>query len=264
MACLLTPQAAGPKRQVPETSLSASAGADESEIIVQRGPDDKKEEFLNVFIDGVLSAEVLANSTAKLILPNGPHSISVGIAGKMSSTQKFQAKSSRLVFKASLSPVAFAPLILKKESDVSLDPAAAAAQALLYASGADSLAQAIALVAKAIADDLPEKSRIGIINIKTPSADDGEFAVDELTAQFVKMKKFSVVERHSLDVVFEEQDLQMSGVVDDDSAIFVGRLAGAEIVLTGSISGSGDNRRLTVKALHVQSGEIQAMSSQKF
>jgi curli biogenesis system outer membrane secretion channel CsgG len=73
-----------------------------------------------------------------------------------------------------------------------------------------------------------------------------------------------MVERGSLDAVLKEQKFQMSGNVDDDSVISLGKLSGAETVLTGSISGYGENRRLTVKALDVKTGEIQAMTSQKF
>ncbi|MDR1933713.1 MAG: CsgG/HfaB family protein [Spirochaetales bacterium] len=260
-ACLSAPQASGPARQLPQTNLSAAAGADESEIIIQRGPDNQRE-FVSVFIDGILKAEVSPNSSEKLILPNGPHSISVSAIGRTTSTQKFQAQSSRLVFKATITMGTFSTLILTKESDVSLDPSKAVPVAA--APAADSLSQAIALTASTIAGGLPEKCRVGVINITASRTGDGEFAADELTTHLVNMKKFSIVDRRSLDVVLAEQNLHMSGIVDDDSVISLGKLAGAEIVLTGSIGGSGENRRLTVKALDVQTGEIQAMSSQKF
>jgi hypothetical protein len=260
-ACLSAPpQTTGPGRQIPQTNLSAAAGADESEIIIQRGPDNQKQEFVSVFIDGILGAEILPNSSEKIILPNGPHSISVSVLGKTSSTLRFQAQSSRIVFKASIAIAAFTSVLLTKESEVSLNPELAPA----VPSGADSLPQAIALAARAISEGLPERSRLGVINIDSSPAADGEFAVEELTAHLVNMKKFSIVDRRSLEAVLAEQDLHMSGLVDDDSVISLGKLAGAEIVLTGSIGGFGENRRLMVKALDVRTGEIKAMSSQKF
>jgi hypothetical protein len=261
-ACLSAPpQPAGPVRQIPQSNPQAKAGAGESEIIIQRGPDNQKQEFVNVFIDGILSAEVAPNSSEKLILPNGPHSVSVSAIGKTSSTQRFQAQSSRIVFKASIAIGALTSVFLTKESEVSLDPAAAM---LVSDSGADSLPHAVALAARAIAADLGEKSRVAVMNISSSPASDGEFATDELTVHLFNMKKFNLVDRHSLNVVLAEQNLHLSGMVDDDSAILVGKLAGAEIVLTGSIGGFGDSRRLMVKALNVQTGEIHAMSSQKF
>jgi curli biogenesis system outer membrane secretion channel CsgG len=254
--------ASGPARQVPQSNLSAAAGADESEVVIQRGADTRTQEFVSVFIDGVLTAEVSPNSSEKLILSNGPHSISVSAMGRTSSTQKFQAQSSRIVFKAAINIGPISTLVLTKESDVFLDPAKANASA--DAPGASSLSQALALAAQAIAAGLPEKARLGVVNITASPASDGEFAVDEITSYLVNMKKFSIVDRRSLDVILAEQNLHMSGVVDDDSVISLGKLTGAEIVLTGSISGSGDNRRLTLKALDVKTGEIQAMASQKF
>jgi hypothetical protein len=57
---------------------------------------------------------------------------------------------------------------------------------------------------------------------------------------------------------------QSSGEVDDDSAVSIGKLLGANVVITGSISGSDSMRRLRLKALNVQTAEIVAMASERF
>jgi hypothetical protein len=69
------------------------------------------------------------------------------------------------------------------------------------------------------------------------------------------------VDRTSIDVVLTEQNFQMSGYVDDDSAVSIGKLLGAAVVITGNISGSGARKRLVLKALDVRTAEILAMSS---
>ncbi|MDR1637290.1 MAG: CsgG/HfaB family protein, partial [Treponema sp.] len=76
--------------------------------------------------------------------------------------------------------------------------------------------------------------------------------------------KFKVVDRKSLDAIKSEQNFQYSGEVDDDSAVSIGKMLGASIVITGSVSGSGSTRRLRVKALNVRTAEIVAMVSERF
>ncbi|MDR0557024.1 MAG: CsgG/HfaB family protein, partial [Treponema sp.] len=70
--------------------------------------------------------------------------------------------------------------------------------------------------------------------------------------------------RKSLDRIFEERKFQMSGEVDDDSAISIGKFLGANIVVTGNVSGTGSLRRLRIKALDVLTGEIVSMASERF
>jgi hypothetical protein len=51
--------------------------------------------------------------------------------------------------------------------------------------------------------------------------------------------------------------------VDDSSAVDIGKLLGAEIVITGSITGTTD-KRLRIKALGVETARIMSMDTQRF
>jgi curli biogenesis system outer membrane secretion channel CsgG len=51
--------------------------------------------------------------------------------------------------------------------------------------------------------------------------------------------------------------------VDDDSAVSIGKLLGANIVITGSITGVGSARRLRLKTLDVKTAEIVTMASEE-
>jgi curli biogenesis system outer membrane secretion channel CsgG len=73
-----------------------------------------------------------------------------------------------------------------------------------------------------------------------------------------------VVDRKSLDALREEQNFQISGDVDDDSAVSIGKMLGANIIITGSINGVDSTRRLRLKALDVKTAEILTMVSQRF
>jgi len=56
----------------------------------------------------------------------------------------------------------------------------------------------------------------------------------------------------------------MSGEVSDDSAVSIGSMLGASIVITGSITGTGNTKRITMKALDVATSQIIAMSREGF
>jgi hypothetical protein len=60
-----------------------------------------------------------------------------------------------------------------------------------------------------------------------------------------------------------EQRFQLSGEVSDQSAVSIGNLLGANIVITGNISGTGSTQRLTLKALDVRTGQIVSMAREQ-
>jgi hypothetical protein len=68
---------------------------------------------------------------------------------------------------------------------------------------------------------------------------------------------FSVVDRQQLNTIRAELDFQMSGEVDDDTAQALGRMAGAQIIISGAVSKIGDMYRLRVRALSVQTASIE-------
>lgn len=105
-----------------------------------------------------------------------------------------------------------------------------------------------------------------------------ESAAEILSVLLVQTGKFNLVERDKLAAVMQEQGLTGSGLVDNSqTAIQIGRLLGAEYIITGSIvsygqreavfNGYGIQTRKTitemttsVKVLNVTSGKIEAAS----
>jgi TolB-like protein len=117
---------------------------------------------------------------------------------------------------------------------------------------------------EALIDKLPDRSKIAVLTVSSKDRDSAIFVMDELEFQLVDTGSFTVVDRKTLDQVRTEQNFQSSGDVDDDSAVSMGKMLGADIVITGSISGTGSTQRLTVKALDVQTAEIVAMARESF
>jgi hypothetical protein len=96
-----------------------------------------------------------------------------------------------------------------------------------------------------------------ILNVQSDFPALSEYIIDELIANTVNDKVFSVVDRRQLDTIRAELDFQMSDEVDDKTAQSVGQIAGAQIIVSGAVSQIGDLYRLRVRALSVQSAEIE-------
>jgi TolB-like protein len=103
---------------------------------------------------------------------------------------------------------------------------------------------------------LPEYAVVAVLSVASDDTETAVFIVDEFEYRLVEANKFKIVDRKSLDAVRSEQNFQASGAVGDESAVSIGNMLGAAVVITGDISGSGTSRRLNLKALDVQTGEI--------
>lgn len=141
----------------------------------------------------------------------------------------------------------------------------------------------------ALANNIKEKSTVAILNVSLlgnhhgneylDHQGDSEYIVNLLTSLMVDTNKFVMVERNSLEFIRLEQQFQLSGDVDDNTAVSVGKMLGADIVITGIIrfipfeilhSRAGGNisrsttgtKQLVIKALNTRTGQIVAMSSQ--
>jgi len=84
----------------------------------------------------------------------------------------------------------------------------------------------------------------------------GEFLREEMVSVLGKEGKFDVVERELLSKVMEEQKLSLTGAVSESSAVEIGKLAGADYILTGTITPFENSFRLNLRLVEVESGKI--------
>ena len=122
----------------------------------------------------------------------------------------------------------------------------------------------ITKASKVFIEELPKNSIIAVISISSNDLNLTTFAIDELEYQLVMTKQFKIVDRKTLDSIREEQKFQLSGDVSDQSAVSIGNMLGANIVITGNINGIGNNQRLTLKALDVKTAQIITMARESF
>jgi len=125
--------------------------------------------------------------------------------------------------------------------------------------GPDELDTAIREASDQIINGVAAGTKIGIINIQSSSAALSDYIIDELTANAVKDRIFTVLDRQEIDLIRKEMNFQNSGNVDDKTALQIGRMTGIQTIITGTVSSLGDKYRLSIIALNVQTGNMQVM-----
>jgi hypothetical protein len=115
-----------------------------------------------------------------------------------------------------------------------------------------------------ITPEIPKGSKIAVLNIESADKNISEQVMDELEYIFVSSKNFTMVDRRTLASIMAEQNFQSSGNVDEKDAVSIGKMAGASIVITGAVSGTGSSRRLMLRVLDVKTGQIITMARESF
>jgi hypothetical protein len=127
-----------------------------------------------------------------------------------------------------------------------------------------SIENAIYSAANQLASEIPKNLKVAVINVASTDNELGEFALEELTGYLSSAGIMQLFDRQSLASIRNERNFQMTADVDDNSAVSIGRFAGADVVVTGSITGSGSTRRLRFKALDVKTASILSQTSHRF
>jgi Ca2+-binding EF-hand superfamily protein/ketosteroid isomerase-like protein len=73
---------------------------------------------------------------------------------------------------------------------------------------------------------------------------------------FVNVGKVRVVDRQNIAKIVKEYEFQASELTDETTAVKIGRLSGADIIVIGSISYVGEQYYLNIKLIAVETGEI--------
>lgn len=90
----------------------------------------------------------------------------------------------------------------------------------------------------------------------------GRFLAEELSvALAVSDQGFEVVDRSHLKVLLQEHKLALTGLIDPSTARKLGEIAGADALVTGTITPLGNTVRLAVKLLDTGTAKIAAAST---
>ncbi|MCL2609012.1 MAG: CsgG/HfaB family protein [Treponema sp.] len=280
-------------RLVGPNDPNRTAGSGQSEIIIDAGDSTKD---LAIFVNGTVMAHMFPGTAEKIIVLNGQNVIEAAETtanartGRwaIGSKKRLDVNSSSSVttvvvktrYGALLSlaaesnyalggggaPVAVAPPAPRQQAPAPrrglTNPLAGRGQSGGQAQG--GLEGAVSRAVAALESSIPEGATLAVLSMASSDKDMAEFVIEEVVFLLVDARRYRVVDRRSLDQVRSEANFQLSGDVDDNSAVSIGKMLGASIVITGSIGGSGSTRRLRAKALNVQTAEIIAAASEAF
>ena len=101
-------------------------------------------------------------------------------------------------------------------------------------------------------------TKIALLNFNSPADNFSEYVLTELEANLFETGKLTIVDRKEIELIRGEFNFQMSGEVDDDSMQELGRILGAQAIVTGSLTEIGGLYRIVVRVLNQESAALMA------
>jgi len=100
-------------------------------------------------------------------------------------------------------------------------------------------------------------TRAALVAINSENHELGEAVLKKLSTVMVNGGWFTVVERSSeaLETIEKEMDRHLNFKVSEETELSIGKQLGAQIIISGSFTRSGQNWRLDIQALKVESAE---------
>ena len=79
---------------------------------------------------------------------------------------------------------------------------------------------------------------------------------DKMVTQLVNLRRFRVIERNALEEVMKEHKKTISGLVDESTAVELGKLVGADVIIIGSIVCEEQYGKVSARVIDTQTSEI--------
>lgn len=124
----------------------------------------------------------------------------------------------------------------------------------------------LAVLLGSTAVDAQSKQRVGVLGVHaTRGSGYIDYVVNLITEDVLSLGRFDVVERSAIDTVLREQRFQLSGAIDEATAVRVGKILGIDIGIMGSIESLTSSYRdgmhsaeavILVKLVDMQTGRL--------
>ncbi|MDR0584630.1 MAG: CsgG/HfaB family protein [Treponema sp.] len=254
--------------------LCAQSGWCDTEIIIQRTESRINSGFKErIYIDGKEVLSLGNGETGRFTVQDGSHTIHAALYTLTTNKLNFDAWGGALLFvvtpqssrniviemaavPASGRPAATLPPISGGFPPVAFPPQNTRPNP-------DGVEGSLIAAAGKIMEKIPARARIAIVYVSADDSDVAEFIAGEL--EFIMVEQgMTLIDRSQLDRIRREQNLQMSGEIDDDQAVSIGKIAGASIIITGAVTGSGSLRRLRLRALDTQTAQVLSVASERY
>ncbi len=86
---------------------------------------------------------------------------------------------------------------------------------------------------------------------------------EELITRLFLTNQFEVVERNLLNKILEEHELNMSGLIDENTIKKLGRLLGVDAIASGSITDLGEYVKVNARLISTETGSVFSVASAK-
>jgi len=116
---------------------------------------------------------------------------------------------------------------------------------------------ALMIAAERIDGRIAAGSKIALLNFTSSSDQFSSYVLDELTAYLVDSGLLTVIDRKEIDLIRGELNFQYSGEVDDDSMQELGRMLGAQSIVSGSLTEIDNAYRMVIRVLNVQTAAVE-------
>jgi len=90
----------------------------------------------------------------------------------------------------------------------------------------------------------------------------GKFLAEELITKLFLTKKFEVIERQLLNKIIAEHKLDFSGLIDPNSAKELGKILGADAIVSGTITDLVENIKVNARLISTETGQIFSVASE--
>ena len=111
--------------------------------------------------------------------------------------------------------------------------------------------------------NVPKNSLIAIVFISTQDQLLSNYITSELEFIWVT-EGYIICDRTQLDILRKEQNFQISGEVDDKSAVSIGKFLGANVIVTGTVDGGLNLRRLRLRILDSETARVIGVASEQW
>ena len=110
------------------------------------------------------------------------------------------------------------------------------------------------------------KSKIAVVEFSDLNGNITEFGMylsEELITRLFLTRKFDVIERQLLNKVLSEQKLGITGLIDDESAITIGKLLGVDAIVSGTITDLGKSLKVNARIISTETGKVFGVAGTK-
>ena len=132
-----------------------------------------------------------------------------------------------------------------------------------FAQNTVTLDQAIENGERHLRGRFPRGTRAAITIVQSENQELSEYVYRKLSSSLINGGWFTVVERNeaALQLIDREMERHLNFFVSEETELAIGKQLGAEIIITGSFTRSGQNWRLDIQALKIETAERAAQWS---